>query len=373
MTERNRLVGVIEGFYGRSWSWSARHEYAPFIADNNLSVYIYAPKSDIKLRHCWAEPWTDEELSALQLLAQAFEAKGLAFGIGLSPMGLAELDTGSQAAFNAYRQLDEKLAQIQSLSADLLCILFDDMPSLGDDMARQQLRIVDYVIGKAVADRYIICPSYYSTDPVLDKLFGHRPKAYWRELGQALPAEIDYFWTGEQVCSQDYSDDNLHFIADQLARLPVIWDNYPVNDGAKLSRFLHLQPFKGRSSLINMSAGHLANPMNQPYLSQLPLASLARLYPWLGDADDIGSASHGHEKAAELPWRDDAERLLGSALAKSVLRDAAIFSAQGLDGLSEADKQASINHYAGFNSVYANELVEWLTEQYVFDPACLTG
>ncbi|MDG2471909.1 MAG: beta-N-acetylglucosaminidase domain-containing protein [Pseudomonadales bacterium] len=372
MTEKKRPVGVIEGFYGRSWSWSARNEYAQFMADENLSVYIYAPKSDVKLRHAWVELWTDEELSALQLLAQAFKAKGLTFGLGLSPIGLADLNTGSQAAAKSYRQLDEKLAQIQSISADFLCILFDDMISLGDDMARQQLRIVDHIVGKAVADRYIVCPSYYSTDPILEKLFGPRPEGYWRDLGQSLPAEIGYFWTGEQVCSQDFSDDNLHFIADQLARLPVIWDNYPVNDGAKLSRFLHLQPFKGRSSLIDMSAGHFANPMNQPYLSQLPLASLARLYPWLGAADK-GTVSYADEKTAELLWQEDAERLFGSALGSSVLKDAPIFSTQGLDELSAMKKQTFINHYAGFNSVYADELVDWLTEQYVFDPACLTG
>ena len=372
MPEKKRPVGVIEGFYGRSWSWSARNEYAQFMADENLSVYIYAPKSDLKLRHSWFEPWSDEELSALQFLAQRFEAKGLAFGIGLSPIGLTALNVGSQAAAKSYQQLDEKLAQIKSISPDLLCVLFDDMPSLGNDMARQQLRVVDHIVAKAVADRYIVCPSYYSTDPILEKLFGPKPKAYWRELGQGLPAEIGYFWTGEQVCSEDFVEDNLHFIADQLARLPVIWDNYPVNDGAKLSRFLHLQPFKGRSSLIDMSAGHFANPMNQPYLSQLPLASLARLYPWLGAAGTL-SGSHADENSAELLWQKDAKRLFGSALGQSVLKDASIFSSQGLDELSSEQKQALVNHYSDFNSVYANELVDWLTEQYVFDPACLTS
>ena len=101
MTEKKRPVGVIEGFYGRSWSWSVRHEYAQFMADENLSAYIYAPKSDVKLRHAWFEPWTDEELLALQLLAKEFKAKGLAFGIGLSPIGLAALNAGSQAATKA--------------------------------------------------------------------------------------------------------------------------------------------------------------------------------------------------------------------------------------------------------------------------------
>ena len=71
MTEKKRPVGVIEGFYGRSWSWSARHEYAQFMAGENLSVYVYAPKSDVKLRHAWVEPWTDEELSHHPIPAMA--------------------------------------------------------------------------------------------------------------------------------------------------------------------------------------------------------------------------------------------------------------------------------------------------------------
>ncbi len=370
MTKHARLIGVIEGFYGRSWSWSARHDYPTFMAQENLTVYIYAPKSDDKLRRAWAEPWTEVELSALHRLAQAFKIKGIAFGIGLSPLGLAELSVGSRAASKALEQLDEKLAQIRSVSPDLLCILFDDMPSLGKDMALQQMHIFDRILNQSVADRYIVCPSYYSTDPVLEKVFGARPKSYWQDLGRALPAEVDYFWTGEQVCSQDYNADNLHFISDQLARLPVIWDNYPVNDGAKLSRFLHLHPFNRASLLINMSAGHLANPMNQPYLSQLPLASLARLYPTLRHPV-IDSAAL--EQATDDYWREDAERLLGPELANSVLEDAAFFSTKGLDALTEKQKQTLVNHYAQFNSVYATELVDWLNEQYLFDPACLTG
>jgi len=88
---------------------------------------------------------------------------------------------------------------------------------------------------------------------------------------------------------------------------------------------------------------------------------------------DTDSVSYADKQASELLWQADAERLLGSALASRVLKDAQIFSAQGLDGMSAAEKQMLINHYADFNSLYAGELVDWLTEQYVFDPACLTG
>ena len=39
---------------------------------------------------------------------------------------------------------------------------------------------------------------------------------------------------------------SLKDITELMRRPPVLWDNYPVNDSAKMSRHLHLAPFEGR-------------------------------------------------------------------------------------------------------------------------------
>ena len=49
-------AGVIEGFFGRSWDWPARHSCADFLRHHGYQFYIYAPKSDPYLRRRWREP-----------------------------------------------------------------------------------------------------------------------------------------------------------------------------------------------------------------------------------------------------------------------------------------------------------------------------
>ena len=368
-----RYLGIIEGFYGTSWSWAARRDYPRFMADVGLNAYIYAPKSDSKLRANWSEPWTDAEISALQQCAHDFKQRGMVFGIGISPIGLcdaAQGDKGAKAMQNALAQLDHKLDQIASISTDLLCILFDDVPSSGDQMASMQLALCERIRAKAKAQKIMVCPSYYTTDPVLEKLFGPRPADYWRALGSGLDSDVDFFWTGEQVCSASYSEDNLQLIAEQFQRPPVLWDNYPVNDGAKLSRHLHLKAFSYQPFLTELTAGHFANPMNQAYLSQLPLATLAFQYAQMSKGNT--RQEDACDDVSEY-WRAIAKQQMGDAFAADLLADVEQFQTQGLDKISINDKALLIKKYNHYSSAYAEEVVGWLEERYRFDPACLTG
>ena len=368
-----RYLGIIEGFYGESWSWIARRDCSQFMTDVGLNAYIYAPKSDAKLRVNWRQPWSNAELDTLQQCALEFKQQGIAFGLGLSPVGLCDAAFSGMAAKeakNALAQFDHKLDQIAEISSDLLCILFDDVPSSGEKMAAMQLALCERVQEKANARHMIVCPSYYTTDPILEKLFGSRPLDYWQELGRGLDSSIDFFWTGEQVCSATYAEDNLQFIAEQLRRPPVLWDNYPVNDGEKLSRHLHLKAFESQPFLLDLTVGHFSNPMNQAYLSQLPLASLAFQYQQMSETgmsqEDISVAAADH-------WQQFAKRQMGESFAIDLLKDIEQFQIQGLDKISAPDKAALIKKYSGFSSVYAKEVVDWLEERYRFDPACLTG
>ena len=383
-----RYLGIIEGFYGTSWSWAARRDYPQFMTSVGLNAYIYAPKSDAKLRARWAEPWTNNEMDALKQCARDFQRQGMVFGLGLSPVGLCDAtDSGmdAKAAQNALAQLDNKLDQIADISTDLLCILFDDVPSSGEQMASLQLALCDRIRLKAKAERIIVCPSYYTTDPILEKLFGPRPSDYWQTLGNGLDADIDFFWTGEQVCSATYSKDNLELITEQLQRPPVLWDNYPVNDGQKLSRHLHLKAFDSPVFLSQLTAGHFANPMNQAYLSQLPLATLAFQYAQTAsqsvsldgqgafEGATKGATKGAIKKQVNTYWQQFAQQQMGDALAADILADIERFQVQGLDSISISEKALLIKKYSCYSSVYAAEIVGWLEEQYRFDPACLTG
>ncbi len=349
-------LGVIEGFYGREWRDDARLKLFDFMASQSFDCFVYAPKAARKLRAGWAEPFTDVELCALHAQSAACAALGLSWGVGLSPLGaVAQFDA------NAARLLRAKLEQINRLNPALLCILFDDMHCEFTNLAQRQLTIVDYMQQHTTAPHILLCPTYYSYDPVLEKVFGARPANYWQDLGGGLSNGIDLFWTGNQVCSTAIVRDDLQPIAEQLQRYPVVWDNYPVNDGEKASKFLHLRPFQQRDFRLQETArGHFSNPMNQCALSQFALHSLPRLY--------LEKDNYCPEAALESALA----QLDRTELARNLREDIPLFCDQGLSCLDAAAKQRLLNRYAPFNVDFCAEIVGWLRGDYTFDPACLT-
>ena len=341
---REYLSGVVEGFYGREWSWQARRDYAGFLAAHKLNTYLYCPKGDRFLRHEWQEAWPEEIRSELRALAACYRTKALNWGVGLSPYALY-LDYGTRQK----QALRDKIEQIDALGGNLLAILFDDMPGDCTDLAQRQAEIVADVRQWSAAEHLLCCPTYYSYDPVLERFFGAMPENYWEDLGQLLAPDIALFWTGNEVCSQSIRASDITEIAAKLERAPLLWDNYPVNDGEKASRYLHLDPMPDRdSALANVVAGHLCNPMNQAYLSMYPLAGLAAATPQL-------------------------DRYFGSALSEQLARDRGLFQERGLDQIEASLRSDLVLCYRSFGEAAADEIADWLEEKYRFDPACLTG
>jgi len=115
-------IGIIEGFFGRSWSWEDRKNYAQFLALNEYNFYIYAPKDDKNLRTQWQTDWPTDVKKSLTDLRQVYRAANVQFGIGLSPHEIYLDNSHDQRA-----QLDQRIKQINQLEPDILCILFDDM------------------------------------------------------------------------------------------------------------------------------------------------------------------------------------------------------------------------------------------------------
>lgn len=366
--QNKKILGIIEGFYGKPWSWNARNDYINYLPNVGLGSYIYAPKSDKKLRSNWADLWTTEELMNLKNCSINFKSNGLYFGIGFSPLSLVGQDLSTKNGKILLEKLSMKLKQIAQIQPDIFCILFDDLTYPGEDMVKSQLGLCDFIFSNIRVKKFIICPSYYSTDPVLENIFGPMPINYWYDLGKGLDSQVDFFWTGENVCSQDFNENNLDFIAERFARLPVLWDNYPVNDGQKLSRFLRLKPFVRDKVIIDMSAGHIANPMNQPYLSQLSLSTLSNLYK-----DDRSKNRNEKIDKDYFIWKKFAVSNLGEDLAELFFINIDNFSSKGLDGLSSDEKDSLKKEFELFRHPCVIELIDWLNEKYKFDPTCLTS
>jgi hyaluronoglucosaminidase len=336
-------LGIIEGFFGRPWSWAQRAEAVRFLSPHGYRFYLYAPKADAWLRRRWQEPHPEVELADLAAFRDVCRREGVRFGIGLTPF---ELHLHPERGWQD--RLAAKLAALAPLKADDLAILFDDMRGDIPDLAERQAAIVHFAAERVVADRIFCCPSYYSDDPILDVAFGARPPLYLEQLGRLLDPAIRIFWTGEEVCSREYSPGHLVRVAEQLRRKPVLWDNYPVNDGSRMSQHLHLRAFTGRPAGIGAHiAGHGVNPASQGLLSRIPLLTLAESYA-KGHAYEYGAA---FTRAARM--------VLGEELAARVSKDVLTLQDRGLDRLGER-RTTLRTRYSAFAHPAAQEIVQWL-------------
>lgn len=341
------LLGIIEGYFGRPWSMADRKAVVATLAPHGFSFFQYAPKADAFLRRRWREMHPTAEFAALADLAAHCRSQGVRFGVGLSPYELFKDFSGS-----ARTDFIAKVRALDALGLDDLAILFDDMRGDLPKLAARQAEIVHCAMAETRATRVFTCPSYYTDDSVLDLVFGTRPAGYLAEFGRRLDPSVHVFWTGEEVCAREYSPGHLLRVGEALQRRPTLWDNYPVNDGPRMSRFLHLRGFTGRSSYIGPHlAGHAVNPALQPHLSLIPCLTLAASY------------AQGDRYQYMAAFRDAAVSLCGPELAAALERDLMSFQDQGLERLGE--RAASLRaKYAAFDNPFAREIAAWLDGAY---------
>jgi len=336
-------LGIVEGFFGLPWTWEERRETVAFLAPHGFSFYLYAPKADPWLRRSWQEPHPEPEMAALAAFRTQCRLEAVRFGVGLSPFELhLHADDGWK------RPLARKLDMLAELEPDDLALLFDDMRGDVPELARRQAAIVDFAAEHEAAERVLFCPSYYSDDPILDLAFGQRPERYLEDLGRLIDPAVGIMWTGEEVCSAEYSPGHLERVAGTLRRKPFLWDNYPVNDGSRASQHLHLRAFTGRPAAIAPQlAAHAINPASQAVLSRVPALTLAASYAE-GERYEYGRA-----------WNRAAEAVLGPELARRVRLDLISLQDRGKDRLGERAGRLR-DRYAAFDHPAALEIVAWL-------------
>lgn len=337
-------LGIIEGFFGRPYSWEERADMVRALGPVGYGFYLYAPKADAWLRRRWREPYPDAELAALGGFAETCRAAGVRFGVGLSPYEIyLDFDAAAKAALAA------KLDQLTALGVADLGVFFDDMKGDLPELAPRQVEIIHWIAERVPDARLIACPTYYTDDPVLDRAFGARPPGYLAELGRGLDPAIRLMWTGEEVCAKAFSPGHLARVTHEMGRKPFLWDNYPVNDGPRMGRHLHLRAFTGRpASIAPHVAAHGINTASQAVLSRIPALTLVDSYRD-GDAYQYG-ASFG--RAVRVVLGED----LGAAVERNIL----LLEDAGLGGFDEATKGRLRDRFAGYDHPGAREIVAWL-------------
>lgn len=343
-------LGVIEGYFGRPWSHEDRKQVLTRLHDLGFSWFHYAPKADACLRRRWREPHRGAELAELAELSSHCRRLGMRFGVGLSPYELyRDVSRAAKADFVA------KVRALDEIGIDDLAILFDDTRGDVPDLAAREAEIVHAALDVTRASRVVMCPTYYSDDRMLDVVFGERPAGYLEDLGRRLDARVGVYWTGEEICTREFSVGHLMRVAEALRRKPTLWDNYPVNDGPCMSRFLHLRAFTGRPSVIGSNiAAHAINPALQPQLSLIPAATLAAGY------------REGTAYCYMSAFRTAARALAGVDLADMLERDLHALQDRGLDQLGE-DRDRLRRRYAAVDHPMAAEVVHWIDGGYAVD------
>jgi len=350
------MLGVIEGFYGPLWSWGERRACAQRLADHGYGYWHYAPKADPCVRNHWRQHWHEAKAKALTQFREHCHGLGLRFGVGITPLGL-----GDEAPAADWQALADRLAEFDGIGIDELVLCFDDVRGDIPNLAKQQARIVDWAAARSRAERIIVCPTYYTEDPLLDRLFGARPADYLADLGRGLDRRIGVYWAGEEVCPREIQSGHVERIAETLQRRPRLWDNYPVNDSPRMSQHLHIRAFTARSpSLRHCTAAHAINPALQPTLSAIAALTLAERYR-VGD---------DYEYAAAQRWA--IRSVLGEALGAQVERDLALLADTGRDRLDESRPRLR-ERYAAFDHPGAAEIVHWLDGGYRPEEAAPDG
>jgi hyaluronoglucosaminidase len=274
--------GIVEGFFGPPWSMKQRAAMFEFGAARGMNTYLYAPKDDPYHRDKWDRPYPRKKWRAMLRLVRAAQKHKIDFVYGFHP--------GKGLCFSDDKPLGVLLAKAERFyeaGVRTFAILFDDIPSrldhaedrktFGGSLARAEGSWLAKILERQPASwrnvEWWICPSYYTDDPLLARVFGRFEANFVEKLAEHLPRSVACCWTGPRVVCKKIMLDDARRAARRFKRRLILWDNYPVND-LSMSGEMHISPLTGRDPrLPTLIYGYLNNPLLEENLSFIPLAT----------------------------------------------------------------------------------------------------
>ena len=253
--------GLVEGFYGRPWSWEGRRKVMDFLGHYNLNTYIYGPKDDPYHHAQWREPYPEDMAKEFKALLATARDNNVNFFWAVH-LGDAFTDHSPEAMEKEYAALFAKLGAMYDIGFRSFAAFFDDFGKNGADIhATICNRIKDFLDAKGDCSDLIVCPHEYVGDGAND---------YIRTLGANLKRGIQLMWTGPNICT----DIPLFYTKAVTAngrRAPFVWWNWPVND------FNRGKLIMGRAYGVDPYpfAGFVTNPMENLEASKPALFSVA--------------------------------------------------------------------------------------------------
>lgn len=302
--------GIVEGFYGKPWSHQDRLAMLRFEGQHAMNVYYYAPKDDPYHRLLWRKPYPPAQMKQLGDLVNTARANFVDFCFAISP-GLSMTYSDDQD----FADLTSKLDGVGNLGVSCFALFLDDVPQElqnPQDKARFKTlagahtylinKLYHYLQSRSAENRLVVTPTTYTND------WGSRD--YIKELGAGVDPDVPIVWTGTKVVSPAITVAQATEWGALLHRKPLVWDNFPVNDG--ISWRVNLGPMRGRDpNLATAVRGLFSNPMVQPRASMIPLQTVAE-YLWNSHAYNPEAAQR---RAITQQYGSDAMKQLAPFIA----------------------------------------------------------
>ncbi|MFJ3585086.1 beta-N-acetylglucosaminidase domain-containing protein [Streptomyces sp. NPDC090127] len=319
--------GLTEGFYGRPWSHEQRLAQLDFMGRTKQNRYLYAPGDDPYRQSQWRDPYPAERRAEFRALAERARANHVTLAWAVAPA--QSMCLASDADVKALtRKVDAMWAlgvrsfqlQFQDVSySEWHCSKDRNTFGRGPEAGATAHARVANAVARHLADRHpdaeplTLMPTEYYQDGAT---------AYRTALAAGLDSRVQVAWTGVGAVPRTISGRELAGARQALRHPLVTMDNYPVNDYAQDRLFLG--PAMGREPAVAAgSAAFLANAMEQPAASRIPLFTAAdyawnpRGYrpqeSWRAAVDDLAGPNPAAREALRALAGNDASSLLDPA------------------------------------------------------------
>lgn len=280
---REFICGVVEGFYGKPWSFDQRKDLFKQLKDLKLNSFMYAPKDDLKHRAKWRQLYSETEASALRDLIQEAKSHNIEFYYSLAPgLDMVYSDPGEMET------MKQKFDQLVALGCESFAILFDDIEPIMNERdakvfknyASAQVCVTNGIFEHLKRPKFLFCPTEYCESRAVPNV---TDSIYLNTIGSGLERDIDFMWSGCRVISRFITEESIERLTNVIRRPPVIWENLHANDYDKKRVFLG--PYSGRSTqIIPKLRGVLTNPNCEYEANYIAIHTLAQ---WSRCTEDV--------------------------------------------------------------------------------------
>ncbi len=306
------LRGIIEGYYGKPYTWAERRDIIDFLASHKMNAYFYAPKDDRYHRDLWRVSYPEDQIQKIAELKKYADEKNILFYYCLSP--------GADFQYTReedYEILLRKFREVEALGIEEFAILFDDISSRISDEGKARFSSAgeahSYIANFLNArlkhkHKLMICPTNYSQN---------YDTPYRKDMRKYLDKDVQVIWTGYNVIAEAIPLRDCVEVKKNFARELILWDNYPVNDYVPQGR-IYMDAISNRTTKIaEYHSGAMSNTSELWESSKFMLCSFAE---WMWNAENYDPEGAYTRTLDELVGKDEKMRFFVGLNRTSSLR-----------------------------------------------------